>query len=633
MSTSSVKLRLAESTLKVIGDKESEILSPSHRIFFLNVVGFSPAESFSGYQARFEAARPQLLEEIVDYLKQQGFEVKYDRAVHELLGKLHADAGKLEEACSLGRRLKSSPVTSVKVPGLKRSLKPYQTPAIAHMIELPHVANFSVPGSGKTSIVLAAYAVLKKARKIDALIVIGPRSSFVPWEEEFRECFRRSPRITRIVGSRHARKRLYRKAETNELTILTYQMAANDAGDIFKLLKRRRIMLVIDESHNIKRLEGGKWANALLDLAPFAEKRVILSGTPVPNSLLDLWSQMTFLWPHPPILGSREHYKDRIGRKNDSVKSLQRELLPFYWRIHKSDLKLPKPRYHRIKVRMRPYQQAIYDAIAAKVLGDLVKVPEDRAKLRPWRRARMVRLLQSSCNPSLLAEYSEEFRIPPLGASGLAIDQLISHYSDYESPAKLVLCLNLVRKLVDKGHKVLVWTSFIHNIKTLATSFADLNPAIVYGGVPKDDTEDENFNREQMIKKFKTSETCRVLIANPAACGESVSLHKVCLHVIYLDRTFNGAQFMQSLDRTHRVGLDPDDRVHYYILQADNSIDAVIDSRLMEKQRRMLELLNDDFAILDLQSEADEISEELEEDRDFSEMIAHLKSLFGKRND
>src|SRR5437660_1627236 len=106
MHTNSVQLRLSESTLKVIADKDSDLLSPSHRIFFLNVVGFTSAETLSGYQASFDSARPQLLQEIIDYLKQHGFEVIFDQVVSKLLQKLHADAGRLEQSRSLGMRLK-----------------------------------------------------------------------------------------------------------------------------------------------------------------------------------------------------------------------------------------------------------------------------------------------------------------------------------------------------------------------------------------------------------------------------------------------------------------------------------------------------------------------------------------------
>jgi hypothetical protein len=128
-----------------------------------------------------------------------------------------------------------------------------------------------------------------------------------------------------------------------------------------------------------------------------------------------------------------------------------------------------------------------------------------------------------------------------------------------------------------------------------------------------------------MIHYFPTSSRYPILIAKPSACAESVSPHKVCFHAIYLDRTFNGAHYMQSLDRIHRVGLGARDKVHYYLLQSEGTIDEVIDKRLNEKQARMLKLLDEDFSIMSLEYAPGEFSEETEEERDYSALVEQLK--------
>ena len=83
-----------------------------------------------------------------------------------------------------------------------------------------------------------------------------------------------------------------------------------------------------------------------------------------------------------------------------------------------------------------------------------------------------------------------------------------------------------------------------------------------------------------------------MLIANPSSLAESISLHRHCHHAIYVDRTFNGAHYMQSLDRIHRVGLDSDTQTRYDILQSERSIDQTVHGRLMTKQRNMERFLN-----------------------------------------
>jgi SNF2 family DNA or RNA helicase len=498
------------------------------------------------------------------------------------------------------------------------------------MVNVAHAANFSVPGSGKTSIVLSSFRILKRKNEINKLIVIGPRSSFMSWEEEYIACFKQKLNNIRMVGTKTTRRKLYRDADSKEMMLLTFQMAHRDVNELICFLKKHKCCLVIDESHNIKRLNGGEWANAILSLAPYATKRVILTGTPMPNSMYDLWSQMTFLWPNPPLLGSSEQFKNRIENADSKeINEIKTDLYPYYWRIRKKDLKLKKPIYHRFLIKMKPYQKAIYDALAAKVLSELVKAPEERSKLRMWRRSRVIRLLQAASNPSLLAEHSKEFQIPPLDASGLSVDKLIDNYSDYETPAKFDITTDLVLGLLKKNHKVIIWTAFIHNIKTLNNLFKKFNPRVVYGEIPKDENENKYYNREKMIHEFKVSPKHNLLIANPAACAESVSLHKVCFHAIYFDRTFNGAQYMQSLDRIHRIGLEPNDQVHYYMLNSKNTIDETVDQRLTDKHKKMLQLLDDDFSILDLDLSQGEVSEEGEEEADFNSMVNYLKKIYG----
>lgn len=600
------------------------LLQGSHRIFFVNVLRFDINDRF-GYVSP-NTATPETLATIISYLKENDFKFTLNPESESLVAQFRNDATLIKEARSIGDHLKQSPPKTITIPGLRRPLKPYQVPSVSHIVQIPNSANFSVPGSGKTGIVLAAFALLRQQKQIDKIVVIGPRAAFMPWEEEYVACFKQRASSIRITGSKSTRKHLYRMADSKNLILLSYHMANNDTESLIGFLKRHKVMLVLDESHNIKRLEGGHWADALLSVAPYATKRVILTGTPAPHSLYDLWTQITFLWPNSSILGSRDQFKFQVDSQGDKfVPVLKDELHPFYWRIRKHDLALPRPIYKRIQLKMKPYQTAIYSTLAAKVLAEITKSPEERIRLRQWRKARMVRLLQAASNPSLLNQYSAEFRIPPLDASGLPVDQLIEKYPEYEMPVKLEYAVKLTRELCKKGHKVLIWTSFVHNIKMLKTLLHKLNPSVVYGEIPKDDDDNEQLNREKMIRDFKTSPKHMVLIANPGACAESVSLHKICHHAIYIDRTFNGAQYMQSLDRIHRLGLTANERVYYYFLQASNTIDNVIDSRLGQKLKRMLDLLDDEFAVLSLDTNTEDFSEATEEDADFDALIKQLK--------
>lgn len=626
----SIRLSITNDLLKVSLPKKSPFLSGKHRIFLANVIGLNENDDETGYSIAVGKSKlSETVNELALYFRDAKANIEYDDEIRSIVHTYDEGTETFEEARKFGIQLKSHPPKSLRIPGFQRTLKSYQIPPVAHLVGIRNVANFSVPGSGKTTVALAGFSILKNQGEVKKLVVIGPRAAFMSWEDEYKSCFGKVPKSIRITGPVSNRKKLYRNASSSDLILLSYQMASQDENRLAAFLRDNAVMLVLDESHYIKRIEGGKWASTVISLAPYAKCRCILSGTPVPNSLEDLYSQMTFLWPNPKILGTADEYKDRIVTKGvQAAEDIKAELYPFYYRVHKSQLKLKSPKFHRIKIKMRPFQQSIYDALAVKLLSEIVKAPDERSKLRAWRKARLTRLLQTASNPGLLTQHSEEFEIPPIDATGLSVSELIERYHKYETPSKIEAVIKLSNELLKKGEKVIIWTSFIHNIKALSKLLKPYNPRIVYGDVPKDASENESFNREKMIKEFKYSREFNILIANPSACAESVSLHKVCHHAIYLDRTFNCALYMQSLDRIHRIGLDPNEQIHYYVFQSAKSIDEIIDDRLKEKQKRMLELLDDDFAILDLDASYSEISEESEEEADFTAIVRHLKTQY-----
>ena len=88
-----------------------------------------------------------------------------------------------------------------------------------------------------------------------------------------------------------------------------------------------------------------------------------------------------------------------------------------------------------------------------------------------------------------------------------------------------------------------------------------------------------------------------VLIANPAACAESVSLHKTCSHSIYYDLSYNCAEYLQSLDRIHRVGGSEEKVSYYRFLQYVNTFEDQILLNLTEKTTRMLDVIDRDFPL------------------------------------
>lgn len=618
-------ITLEGNLLRVARLEQGGLTGWEHRLFFTSVLGMVFDNERSEYRSSGTSEVLDTLYEIVEYMVAEGVPFEVDKTVGELLQQFEEETTSYANAVIEGLAQLEHPAPLESPPGFVRKLKPYQEKCVSHILAVGHAANFSVPGSGKTTIALAAFAHWRNRQAVEKLLVIGPWSSFLPWEEEFTKCFGIAPRVARLTGSKQARASRYLEAEDTELFLCTYQTAANDHEDIAGLCRRFKILVVVDESHNIKRFEGGVWAEAILGLSRFASRRLVLSGTPVPNSYSDLWTQMTFLWPGKQVLGDRESYRYR-SEDPDKFPKIRSSVRPFFSRIRKSDLGLPAPVLVRIDCELEPYQEGIYHALATRFVADIGNVPEERRLLRQWRKARMVRLIQAASNPALLAQYSEEFDVPPLSGEGASVIQLIEKYPKFEVPAKIEAAIRIVNELASAGKKVVLWTSFIHNIRMLDRILEDHRVFRVYGAVPRDETDDVEYNREQQLREFKETIGPAVLLANPAACAESISLQMACRDAVYLDRTFNCGQYMQSLDRIHRLGLSPQDVVTYHILIARSTIDEAVDERLEVKMHNMLQLLDGELPIGSLEGEPHEIGQsEDEEAVDFEESMAHLR--------
>jgi SNF2 family DNA or RNA helicase len=367
----------------------------------------------------------------------------------------------------------------------------------------------------------------------------------------------------------------------------------------------------------------------VLNISPEATRRIILTGTPMPNGFSDLWSQTTFLWPEQYLFGNRVQFRTLVATVAGQNTAKDR-VRPLFTRVRKSDLGLPEQLYKRLPLSMGPIQSRIYNALAAKTLSELSLQTAERIVIREWRKARMVRLLQAASNPSLLAQNSIEFSIPPEDSLDRSLLELVGNYLHYEIPNKILACDKLVRQILSDEHeKVVIWTHFVKNIELLLELLKDFGALPLYGAVPREGPDDEEYTREKHIKTFrKRDHECRVMIANPGAAAESISLHKVSHHAIYLDRTFNAGQFIQSRDRIHRVGLDKSEIVTYHLLLSEGSIDETIDRRLMAKEQQMLDLLEDpDLPTAGVQIATDHLSgpDEGEEEIDFDAVLEDLR--------
>lgn len=482
---------------------------------------------------------------------------------------------------------------------MKRTLRDKQMWDAFFISKMIKSANYSVPGAGKTSIVYGAFAYLnsKNISEVDKLIVVCPKNAFKSWKDEFFECFGNKKELKMI----NIQDNLYKDAATRKkalrfdsknknIILINYDMLAS-VKDVLEEIIDDRVMLVFDEVHKVKAV-GGFWAQNALAISKNAKYKVIMTGTPIPNSYADLYNQLNILFTDE----YKTFFKFSAGElKNatpiDSVR-INEAIYPFFCRTTKKDLAIPVPNKDEcVKVKMTSKEQMLFNLIWKKYRNNGLLL--------------YIRLLQASTNPRLLLsdvdmsfindlfhdEEQEESEVivsnqwykevPKLEQSEI---QLIKQL---DMTSKFWTGIDLVERLVKEGKKVLIWAIFVRTIDRIEDELLKrgIRSKKIYGATDLE-------SREQIIDKFKNNEF-DVLIANPHTLAESVSLHKNCHDAVYFEYSFNLTHMLQSRDRINRLGLPDNQYTQYYYLFLNgsgfgDSIDQRTYDRLKEKEEVML---------------------------------------------
>lgn len=410
--------------------------------------------------------------------------------------------------------------------------------------------------------VLACFIVINDE---DLLLVIAPKNAFAAWNEQIADCMPSVKQgFARLRGGRDKIARAL--LDDPKFMLITYQQLVRVADLLTAHCARYPTHVFLDESHRIKSGSTKQTARAVLNLAHLPVGKLIMSGTPMPQSTEDLIPQFAFIYPELPATA-------------DTVVDL---IKPVYVRTNKKELGLPPVTRRVAQLPMAPMQAELYKLMKFEVAREAATAlgASGRQAFRALGRS-VARLLQFVSNPSLLSS-EIEFSQPDLLAAVLA---------EGDGP-KMKYVLKRARALVREGHKVLIWSSFVRNVEYIAERLADLGAVYIHGGVDAGD-EDDDETREGKIKLFHDDPTVRVMVANPAAASEGVSLHRVCHHALYLDRTFNAAHYLQSEDRIHRFGLPADQATTIEIVECLGSVDETVRERLETKIGRMAEALED----------------------------------------
>ncbi|HLY54060.1 MAG TPA: DEAD/DEAH box helicase [Stellaceae bacterium] len=503
-----------------------------------------------------------------------------------------------------------------------RVLKSFQVRDLGRLLSMPNGANFSVPGAGKTSVAYALYEAERLAKRVGRLLVVAPLSAFDSWIREAKDCFSIAPEVARYDGGAIPRQA--------EVCLVNYQRLAGSYGELSAWVRDAPSHVILDEAHRMKRGWTGEWGRASLNLAYFAVRRDVLSGTPAPQSFRDLEALFDFAWPGqarqilPPAVFERSPPADAAARVAIAI-------TPYFVRTTKSELSLRAPKREVVQVPLEGLQRDIYKALRDQYAGQFPLSRRSRTDFAKMGEVVMY-LLEAATNPALLpaggSQYDDiAFRHPPLEIpSGSPLTDLLPNYAKYETPRKFVELAKFVKANSGAGRKTLIWTNFVRNIVVLEKLLARYRPAIIHGGIPSEVSQpNAPRTRETELSRFRTSPDCMVLIANPAATSEGVSLHRECHEAIYVDRTFNAGQYLQSIDRIHRLGMDPEVETRIRFLVTDDTIDQVVDRRIAEKVERLGEVLSDaDVSTMSLPDDED-YGPAIDTDEDLVALFSHLR--------
>ena len=388
------------------------------------------------------------------------------------------------------------------------------------------------------------------------ILLICPMSIVGNWQ---REAARFAPNLKVLVHhgpERLAGKALHKAARANHLVLTTYNLAHRDKVGLRKIIWRA---VVLDEAQNVKNHDS-KQAQAVRIFK--AQQRVALTGTPVENRLVELWSILDFL--NPGYLGSREVFQNRYGRPvergdADKAADLRRVVQPFVLRRVKTDKSiiqdLPAKFEHTVYCNLTREQATLYQAVTRNML-------EQIADAFGLARARLILMaltkLKQVCNHP--AHY-------------LADGSRMANRS-----GKLARLEAMLEEALSAGDKALIFSQYTQMARPLQQHLQQLfkrEVLFLHGGVAQK-------KRDEMVWRFQEEpKGPPIFVLSLKAGGTGLNL-TAANHVFHYDRWWNPAVENQATDRAYRIGQRRDVQVHKLVCLG--TLEERIDQMLIKKR-------------------------------------------------
>ncbi len=409
-------------------------------------------------------------------------------------------------------------------------------------------------GLGKTVQTLAMLQAEKNKGVPNATLLIMPTSLIYNWKRESRK-FTPKLKVYDYTGTN--RQKDISLFEGYDLIVTSYGIVRRD---IEHLTSYYFNYVILDESQAIKN-PSSNISKAVRELN--SKHRLILTGTPLENSTLDLWSQMHFI--NPGLLGQKSFFKKKYQipiekqQSEEHTERLFRIIKPFVLRRHKSQVAkdLPSKIENVYYSSMTEEQRLRYDEVKNQYRNQILSHIEDFgvSKSQMMLLQGLTKLRQIANHPRLIDPAYE-------GDSGKMTDMLI-----------------MMENALSEGHKILVFSQFVKHLTLVRETLDERGLAYCYlDGSTKD--------REQQVERFQNEKDVRLFLISLKAGGLGLNLTEAD-YVFLLDPWWNPAVEAQAVDRAHRIGQKKKVITYKYIMS------DTVEEKILELQQRKVKLAQD----------------------------------------
>ena len=454
------------------------------------------------------------------------------------------------------------PTVAHEVPSsIQAILRSYQHDGVTWLQRLRHMHLNGIladdMGLGKTLQAITAVTQYQNKHPNSLSIIVCPTSLVHNWKEEFSK-FNPELKVLPLDGTPIQRKKLLTDIKNYDVLITSYSLLQKDV-EIYKTISFGYVIL--DEAQHIK---NRSTRNAKSVKMMKAKHRLILTGTPIENSLDELWSLFDFLMPG--LLSSYERFVEKYIRhpnqgKNSSIELLRRKVSPFILRRMKKDVLADLPPVAEITYHcyLSDVQKELYHSYAQSAreeLSHLVK-RDGFEKVQIHVLATLTRLKQICCHPAIFAKENAE-----LGDS-----------------SKYDMLMELLPTLIECNHKTVIFSQYTRMLGILQKDLQKM-------GIHFEYLDGSSKNRMAIVKRFNEDPTISVFLVSLKAGGAGLNLVGADT-VIHYDMWWNPAVESQATDRVHRLGQKKS--VSSYKLVTLNTIEE----KIVELQNRKRGIVKD----------------------------------------